>query len=39
MTFAAHLGDRGDVAKRTHTLFKGETTRKRLAVPMLGEVG
>lgn len=39
MKFAAHLGDRGDTAKRTKTLFKGETARRRLAVPMLGEVG
>jgi|JI8StandDraft_1071087.scaffolds.fasta_scaffold64016_2 nucleotidyltransferase/DNA polymerase involved in DNA repair len=33
----AHEGERGDVPERTHTLFKGET-RKRLGIPMLGEV-
>jgi DNA polymerase-4 len=38
MKFAAHLGDRGDVAERTKILFKGETKRRRLAMPMLGEV-
>jgi DNA polymerase-4/DNA polymerase V len=38
MTHAAHLGDRGDVAKRVSTLFKGETNRRRLAIPMLGDV-
>jgi DNA polymerase IV len=38
MTFAAHLGERGDAAERTQTLFKGETKRKRLAIPMLGSV-
>ncbi|MFZ1075755.1 MAG: DNA polymerase IV [Minisyncoccia bacterium] len=38
MTHAAHLGERGDVAKRVTTLFKGETNRRRLAIPMLGEV-
>ncbi len=39
MSFATHLGDRGDVALRTKNLFKGETKRRRLAIPMLGEVG
>jgi DNA polymerase-4/DNA polymerase V len=39
MTYAAHAGDRGDIAKRATTLFKGETARRRLGVPMLGEVG
>jgi DNA polymerase-4/DNA polymerase V len=38
MSHAAHLGERGDVAARTLTLFKGETARRRLAIPMLGEV-
>jgi hypothetical protein len=38
MTHSAHLGDRGDVAKRVSSLFKGETSRRRLAIPMLGEV-
>jgi hypothetical protein len=38
--FAQHLGERGDVAARKDNLFKGETKRKRLAIPMfLGEVG
>jgi DNA polymerase IV len=34
----SHLGDRGDVASRKQTLFRGETDRRRLAIPMLGEV-
>jgi DNA polymerase-4/DNA polymerase V len=38
MSHSAHLGERGDVAKRTQTLFKGETSRRRLAIPMLGDV-
>jgi nucleotidyltransferase/DNA polymerase involved in DNA repair len=38
MNFSAHAGDRGDVALRTRALFKGETARKRLNVPWLGEV-
>jgi DNA polymerase-4/DNA polymerase V len=37
--FAAHLGERGDIPKRKETLLKGETTRKRLGIPMfLGPV-
>jgi DNA polymerase IV len=37
--FEQHLGNRGDRPKRTTDLFKGETVRKRLAVPMFtGEV-
>ncbi len=36
--FGAHLGDRGDTPARTRQLFKGETVRRRLAIPMLGEV-
>lgn len=36
--FGAHLGERGDTPERMHELFKGETTRRRLAIPMLGEV-
>ncbi|MFA7302482.1 MAG: DNA polymerase IV [Candidatus Paceibacterota bacterium] len=39
MQHAAHLGARGDVAARVRTLFKGETSRRRLGVPSLGEVG
>ncbi len=38
MTFAAHVGARGDTAARTQNLFKGETKRRRLSVPMLGDV-
>lgn len=38
MKFASHLGERGDVTERVKTLFKGETSRRRLALPMLGEV-
>lgn len=38
MKFGAHLGSRGDAPQRTRDLFKGETKRRRLAIPMLGEV-
>jgi len=38
MTHGAHLGARGDFAARTKELFKGETFRRRLGLPMLGEV-
>src|SRR5207247_2220957 len=38
MKFGAHLGDRGDTPQRTRELFKGETSRRRLAIPSLGEV-
>lgn len=38
MHFGAHLGERGDTPERTRQLFKGETVRRRLAIPMLGEV-
>ncbi|MBS4052987.1 MAG: DNA polymerase IV [Methylomonas sp.] len=38
MKFGAHLGARGDLPERTRDLFKGETKRRRLAIPMLGEV-
>lgn len=38
MKFGAHLGERGDLPERTRDLFKGETVRRRLAIPMLGEV-
>jgi len=38
MKFGAHLGERGDAPERVKQLFKGETTRRRLAVPYLGEV-
>jgi len=37
--FAQHLGARGDAPERTGHLFKGETKRKRLGIPMfMGEV-
>ena len=38
MRSGAHQGARGDTPARTQELFKGETTRRRLAIPMLGEV-
>lgn len=38
MTHAAHLSERGDTPERTKNLFTGETTRRRLGLPMLGEV-
>lgn len=34
----SHRNERGDVARRTNDLFKGENTRQRLGIPMLGEV-
>lgn len=34
-----HESDRGLPAARKHALFKGETSRQRLNIPMLGEVG
>lgn len=37
--FAQHAGERGETPERRNTLFKGETKRKRLAIPtFLGEV-
>ncbi len=37
--FAQHLGERGDIPERKETLFKGETKRRRLGIPVfLGEV-
>ena len=40
MTHSAHAGDRGELPARTErrNLFKGETARRRLAIPFLGEV-
>lgn len=32
--FSAHLGERGDKPERQITLFRGETARKRLGIPM-----
>jgi len=37
MTNSAHKGDRSDVSTRISTLFRGETRRRRLSIPMLGE--
>lgn len=37
--YGAHLGERGDLPERVRQLFKGETARRRLAIPLLGEVG
>ena len=37
--FGQHLGERGDEPQRRRQLFRGETKRKRLAIPMfMGEV-
>lgn len=37
--FGQHLGERGDAPRRKEELFKGETTRQRLGIPMfMGEV-
>jgi DNA polymerase-4 len=33
--FSQHKGERGDAPERKHDLFKGESARKRLAIPML----
>ncbi len=33
--FAQHVGERGDAPARRRALFKGETARKRLGIPML----
>lgn len=38
MKLGAHVGERDEVSRRATILFKGETARKRLAIPMLGEV-
>jgi hypothetical protein len=32
--FGQHLGERGDEPQRKQQLFKGETKRKRLGIPM-----
>ena len=38
--FSQHLGDRGDIPERKNNLFKGESARKRINIPMwLAEVG
>jgi len=37
--FTQHMGDRGDAPERKTHLLKGETTRRRLAIPMfMGQV-
>jgi hypothetical protein len=33
--FGQHLGERGDEPQRRRQLFKGETKRQRLGIPML----
>lgn len=38
MTSDAHKGERGDKPVRTRELFVGETSRRRLGIPSLGEV-
>lgn len=38
MTKSQHEGDRQQAAERKGNLFKGETTRKRLAIPYMGGV-
>ncbi len=38
MKSGAHLGERGEKPARTRELFKGETARRRLGIPSLGEV-
>lgn len=37
MTGPQHNNDRGDLSARKKNLFRGETARKRLSIPMLGE--
>lgn len=34
----AHRGERGQEPERTHLLFRGETKRRRLGLPLIGEV-
>ncbi|HUO56529.1 MAG TPA: DNA polymerase IV [Candidatus Paceibacterota bacterium] len=38
MTHLSHAGERGEATSRSQNLFKGEHGRKRLGLPMLGEV-
>lgn len=38
MRYGAHLGERGDTPERTKNLFKGESARRRLPLPHLGDV-
>jgi DNA polymerase-4/DNA polymerase V len=37
--FSQHIGERGDIPTRKKLLFKGETVRKRLAIPMFTPQG
>ena len=37
MVGANHIGDRAQSSERKDNLFKGETKRRRLSIPMLGE--
>jgi hypothetical protein len=37
MVTGAHKGERGVSSERVANIFKGETKRKRLRIPMLGE--
>ena len=39
MVTRQHAGERGEIAARQTIRFKGETDRKRLGIPMLGDVG
>jgi DNA polymerase IV len=38
MTHLAHAGERGETTSRQETMFKGEDGRRRLGLPLLGEV-
>ncbi len=38
MKSGTHIGERGEKPERTRELFKGETSRRRLGIPSMGEV-
>ena len=38
MTHLSHAGERGELTKRQEITFKGESARRRLGLPLLGEV-
>jgi len=38
MTHLSHAGERGELTKRQQVTFKGEGSRRRLGLPLLGEV-
>jgi len=38
MTHLSHAGERGELSERAAMLFKGEDSRRRLGLPLLGEV-